>query len=131
MNDNLRVFVARLTSLKYLKLYISKLFLVKKNLKDEFSFNMKNTCTIPEKMRTKCALNFSEKYYSKRKLWNRSIISMILMHKIGAQNLATLSVILCSTLEKKNRPWKLEKLKTEKKKKEKNDYYYWKNTVIH
>lgn len=26
---------------------------------------------------------------------------MILMHKIGAQNLATLSVILCSTLEKK------------------------------
>lgn len=28
-------------------------------------------------------------------------MSMILMHKIGAQNLATLSVILCSTLEKK------------------------------
>lgn len=105
--------------------------MLKKNLKDEFSLNMKNTCTIPEKMRTKCALNFSEKYYSKRKLWNRSIISMILMHKIGAQNLATLSVILCSTLEKKNRPWKLEKLNTEKKKKEKNDYYYWKNTVIH
>lgn len=97
----MRVFVARLTSLKYLKLYIGKLFLVKKNLKDEFSFNMKNTCTIPEKMRTKCALNFSEKYYSKRKLWNRSIISMILMHKIGAQNLATLSVILCSKPEKK------------------------------
>lgn len=71
----------------------------------------------PKKMRTKCALNFSEKYYSKRNLWNRSIISMILMHKIGAQNLATLSVILCCTLEKKNRPWKLEKLKTEKKKK--------------
>lgn len=85
----------------------------------------------PEKMRTKCALNFSEKYYYKRKLWNRSIMSMILKHKIGAQNLATLSVILCSTLEKK-RLWKLEKLKTEKKKNEKkNDYYYWKNTVIH
>lgn len=28
-------------------------------------------------------------------------MSMILMHRIGAQNLATLSVILCSTLEKK------------------------------
>lgn len=55
----------------------------------------------PEKMRTKCALNFSEKYYYKRKLWNRSIMSMILKHKIGAQNLATLSVILCSSLEKK------------------------------
>lgn len=86
----------------------------------------------PEKMRTKCALNFSKKYYYKRKLWNRSIMSMILKHKIGSQNLATLSLILCSTLEKKNRLWKLEKLKTEKKKKEKkNDYYYWKNTVIH
>lgn len=71
----------------------------------------------PEKMRTKCALNFSEKYYYNRKWWNRSIMSMILKHKIGAQNLATLSVILCSTLEKK-RLWKLEKLKTEKKKNE-------------
>lgn len=86
----------------------------------------------PEKMRTKCALNFSEKYYYKRKLWNRSIMSMILKHKIGAQNLATLSVILCSSLEKKKQTMKTGETKNWKEKKwKKNDYYYWKNTVIH
>lgn len=85
----------------------------------------------PEKMRTKRALNFSEKYYYKRKLWNRSIMSMILKHKIGSQNLATLSLILCSTLEKK-KTMKTGETKNRKEKKwKKNDYYYWKNTVIH
>lgn len=71
----------------------------------------------PEKMRTKCALNFSEKYYYKRKLWNRSIMSMILKHKIGAQNLATLSVILCSSLEKKKQTMKTGETKNWKEKK--------------
>lgn len=44
---------------------------------------------------------------------------MILMHKIGAQNLATLSVILCSTLEKKtdHENWRNYKLKRKKRKK--------------
>lgn len=70
----------------------------------------------PEKMRTKCALNFSEKYYYKRKLWNRSIMSMILKHKIGSQNFIGYFMFHAW---KKNRLWKLEKLKTEKKKNEK------------
>lgn len=77
------VFVVCFMFLKYLKFYIGKLFFVKKNFKDEFFFNMKNICIIFEKMCIKCVFNFSEKYYVKRKLWNRLIIFMILMYKIG------------------------------------------------
>lgn len=36
-----------------------------------------------EKMCIKCVFNFSEKYYYKRKLWNRLIMFMILKYKIG------------------------------------------------